>query len=133
MDKNETLTMRQVCQRLGISASTVRYYCRHGLVPGVRRNRAGYRIFSNEQCDWVQTLEFLRRCGFSLKDLKAYAGLCRKGIATVPERKAMLATKKRQLWQSLEDLQQNIDFIERREELFEAVIQGKENSQNDWL
>lgn len=133
MKEVETLTIKQVVDRLNIPASTVRFYYRHGLIPNVKRNQAGYRVFTGWQCDWIRTLVFLRRSGFSIRDLKTYARLCRTGNSTVAERKAMLATKKRQLWQTLEDLQENIDFIERREENFENFLQKQTPLDNSWM
>lgn len=47
-----------------------------------------------------------------IPELKKYVRLCRTGQKTVPERKALLETQKRQLWQELEDIQAGINFIE---------------------
>jgi hypothetical protein len=55
-------------------------------------------------------------------ELKKYTRLFRQGEETLAERKAMLETQKRQLWQELEDKQQGIDFLERQVELIEREM-----------
>ena len=65
----------------------------------------------------------LRQAGFKPADLKRYARLFRQGAETLPERKALLETQKRQLWQELEERQQSIDYLERQIELIDQELQ----------
>lgn len=125
-------TTKQVGERLGISPHTIRFYCNKGLVAHVRRSRNGYRLFTEQQVDWLKTLVCLSRCGFSVPEMKRYTGLCRNGVGTAPERKAMLETKKRQLWQKLEDIHSSIDFIERKQELFDQNLTTPTSEDGDW-
>lgn len=111
--------MREVSERLGVKSQVLRRYCNRGFVPGMIRVLPGRpRVFTEEQVDYLRLALFLTRAGFTTKDLRKYVALLRKGGAEADaERKAMLATHKRQVWQELEDLQKTIDFIERQEEL----------------
>lgn len=68
-----------------------------------------------------------------INELKKYAALCRKGNSTIAERKAMLETQKRQLWQEFENIQAGIDFIERKNEVFDKVLQGEEELPSEWF
>lgn len=122
MEEPEYYTTKQVGKELQISTYAIRRLCGKGLVPHVKRARNGYRIFTPEQVTWLKTLIHLRNSGMSTAELKKYANLCRAGESTIPERKAMLETKKRQLWQELEDIQSNIDFIERKIEIFDKSL-----------
>ena len=115
----EYYTVKQASRQVGASAHTVRYYCKLGLIPGIKYNRTGYRVINQEQLKWLKTLILLRQCGFSIADIKRYQILTEKGDLTIPERKAMLETKRRQLWQIIENAQDNIDFIERKIEVFD--------------
>lgn len=117
MNDNQKYTLRQASEQLGIPLSTVRYYCRKGLIPHVRRLRTGYRFLNANQLDWLRSLHAMRQyCNMSIEELRKYTWLSRHGASTVDERIAFLETKKRQLWQTLEDVKDGIDFIERRED-----------------
>ncbi len=133
MDTEETLSLRQASSILGITTSKLRRFCNRGLIQHVRRTKSGYRILSMAQVDWVKTLVYFDRCGMSTAEIKKYRDLCRKGRITLTERKAILLTKKRQLWQELEDLRENIDFIERKEELFDTLEPNEDTPFGDWV
>lgn len=110
-DQPETYTIRQASQLLGIKSSTLRSYCNHGLIPGLRRNARGYRIFSEPQLDLLRNIAYLYRCGLNTAETKRF-------LRGSPDLKLqILGTKKQQLWQQLNNIRQNIDFIERQEDL----------------
>lgn len=115
------ITMRQASKLLGVKSQTLRRCCNRGFVPGLRHTLPGQaRTFTPEQVDWLKQAHFLTKAGFTAKDLRKYIQLsCDDNAESQRERKAMLSTHKRQVWQELEDLQSTIDFIERQEELFD--------------
>lgn len=116
----EALTINRVCEILGASKHTVRRLLRNGLVHGIRRQAKNhYRVLDSEQLDLLKTLHYLNQGGVSMRDLKKYSHLEYGGVKTIAERKAFLETKKRQIWQELEDLQEAIDHIERKIETIE--------------
>lgn len=112
-------SVREVAKELGVSSQKVRYYCNLGLIRGVRRGRGGYRELTSEQVGQIRGFCILSESGLSMKDLRHFSNLLMSGSAGQEEKKAFLATKKRQLWQKIEDLRAGIDFIERQEELIE--------------
>lgn len=112
---NELYTIKQAADRLDLKTSKVRYYCNKGLVRGVKRAKNGYRLFSPTQVDLLHTLHQLSLCGFSAEELKHYSVLAQQGASAIPERQALLATRKQQIWHEIKALQNHIDFIERQE------------------
>lgn len=122
MDIQRYYTIGQACDELHVSVYTIRRFCNRGLVPSIKRAKNGRRVFTPEQITWLKTLIHLRESGLSTAELKKYVALCRSGKSGILERKAMLETKKRQLWQELEDIQSNIDFIERKIEIFDKSL-----------
>lgn len=117
--ETEFFTIKQAATQLKVSPGTIRHYYRIGLLPNTKRAKNGYRILTPEQLVQTENLIFLKRCGLANREIRHYINLERQGSDTIPERKALLATKKRQLWQQLEDIQENIDFIERQTEIFD--------------
>ncbi len=118
---NETFTLKAASEILGVSVYEVRHYCDRGLVRGVKRWRNGYRYLDMAQLEWIGVLVKLRKCGFGVKEMKKYARLTWQGNKTLPERKAMLETQKRQLWQEIYALQEGIDAAERLGELIDKT------------
>lgn len=116
-------TVKQAAERLEISPRLVRSYCHTGLIPNIKRTRAGYRLLDDSQLNQLQDIHFMKRCGFTNLEVHRYFSLARQGSSTIPQRAALLETKKRQLWTQLTSIQQNIDFIERKESLFDQEHQ----------
>lgn len=122
-------TIQDASTMLGISGQVLRRLCNSGLIPNVRRNKRGFRVLEDWQIDYARTILGLRQAGLSQAELKQYTRLFRQGKATLAERKAMLETQKRQLWQELEDRQQGIDFLERQTELIDQELtKGQEQT-----
>lgn len=121
-DPETTQTAYQLSQKLNVPSRTIRSLCSHGLIPGVRRTLTGRLVFTPEQASWIKTLLQLQSIGLNNAELKHYAALTRQGNDTIPERKAILETKKRQIWQTIESAERNIDFIERQTEIFDQEL-----------
>ena len=47
------MTIAEVSKQYNISADTLRYYERIGLIPPVNRNKNGIRDYTDEDCKWV--------------------------------------------------------------------------------
>lgn len=121
MDK-QTWTLKEAGEELGVSGDAVRRLCDAGLIPQVQRNASRYRILEEWQIDYVKGLLELRQAGVKKGELRKFARLMRQGDATLRERKAMLETRKRQLWQELMIRQRGIDFLERQIELIDEEL-----------
>lgn len=119
------MTVKQVAEELSVSTGLVRRLCNKGLIPQVRRNSRGYRVFARWQAELIGTLVGLRQAGLDNSELRRFARLYRFGSESLLERKAILETRKRQLWQELEDKQTGIDYLERQIEVIDAKITEK--------
>lgn len=131
--KVDEFNISQAAQILGTGTRLIRRFCSSGLVPNVKHRAAGRRVFTSAQIDWLRTLLGLYNTGMKIPELKKYVRLCRTGHKTVPERKALLETQKRQLWQQLEDIQAGINFIERKVEIFDQIITGQIETPKEWI
>ena len=86
--------MKEVSKQVGISYETLKYYCKEGLVPNVKRDKNNYRIFDEKNVAWLKGLQCLKKCGMSIKDMKLYMNYCLQVPSTIPERKDMLNKSK---------------------------------------
>lgn len=118
-------TMKNVCDELHIPYETLRYYCNEGLVPNVKRDQNNYRIFDDRDLNWLGSLQCLRKCGLSIKEIKEYLNLCLEGPASIKIRKEILAVKKENLIKEIERIEESIAFIDYKQDFYDDVLSGK--------
>ncbi|WP_099314271.1 MerR family transcriptional regulator [Clostridium paraputrificum] len=118
-------TPKEVCDEVGISYETLKFYCNEGLVPNVKRDKNNYRIFDEKNIAWLKGLQCLKKCGMSIKDMKLYMNYCIEGSSTIPERKEMLNKLNESLVKRINDLNECIDFIENKQAFYDDVLDGK--------
>ena len=118
-------TMKQVCKKLGMTYETLRFYCDEGLVPNVKRDKNNYRSFDERNLSWLESLQCLKRCGMSIKDMKKYMQLCLQGVSSIDERKAILSAQKEILIGQINEIRESIAYIHEKQEYFDGVLSGK--------
>lgn len=118
-------TTKEVCQEVGISYETLKFYCKEGLVPNVKRDKNNYRIFDEKNIAWLKGLQCLRKCGMSIKDMKLYMNYCIEGSTTIVQRKEMLAKSKESLLKKINELDECINFIDNKQSFYDDVLDGK--------
>ncbi len=100
----EGMAITEVASITGVSAHTLRYYERIGLVD-VPRDAAGRRIYDSRALGRVVFLTRLRLSDMSIRDIQHYLDLVAHGEATVPERLEFLHAHREAIRQRLHDLQ----------------------------
>lgn len=118
-------SMKETCQKVGMSYETLKFYCNEGLIPNVKRDKNNYRIFSDKNIAWINSISCLKNCGMSLVEIKEYLNLCLQGPSTIPQRQQILAIKKQDLIKKQQDLQKSIDFIDWKQNFYSDVLEGK--------
>lgn len=118
-------TMMQVCRKLDLTYQTLKYYCNEGLVPNVKRDENNRRIFDEHDVNWINDLTCLKKCDFSIKEMKEYLNLCLEGPSTIPIRKEMLKKKRSDLEQYIKQLEESIDYIDWKQNFYSEVLSGK--------
>ena len=118
-------SMRETSQQCHLSYETLKYYCNIGLIPNVSRDEHNYRVFDDQDIAWINSLNCLKKCGMSLKEIKAYIALCLEGESSIMERKAMLAKKRDALLLKQQEIQASIDFIDHKQQLYDDILDKK--------
>lgn len=126
MSKEKKLySMKQVCEKTGLTYDTLKFYCNEGLVPNVKRNKNNYRIFNDKDIAWINSLSCLKNCGMSISEMKEYLNLCLKGISSIPERKLILDAKLKELEHKINEIQESINYIHWKQQFYDDVLSGK--------
>ncbi len=118
-------TMKEVCEQVGISYETLRFYCNEGLVPKVKRGKNNYREFDERNVGWLKGLQCLKKCDMSIKDMKKYMNLCLAGASTIPERKRLLAIQRELLLTKITEINRSIEFIDHKQQYYDGVLAGE--------
>lgn len=118
-------TIKEVCTKLDIPYETLKFYCKEGLVPNVKRDKNNYRVFDDQNVSWIHGLQCLRKCGMSIKDMKAYMNLCLEGKKSVPQRKIMLENTRQNIEQRIAELEESLLYIDDKQAYYDNVLKGK--------
>ncbi|MDR2446871.1 MAG: MerR family transcriptional regulator, partial [Treponema sp.] len=73
------MTITEIAEEYGLSTDTLRYYERIGLIPPVRRNKAGNRDYSEMDHRVIGFVKRMRQAGVSVESLIEYTKLLRQG------------------------------------------------------
>lgn len=106
------MTIKEVCERYGISADTLRYYERAGVIPPVGRTGGGIRDYTEQDAGWVENALCMRGAGLSVETLAEYVRLSREGDGTIPARRALLAGAREELAAQLEKVRATLEKLD---------------------
>ncbi len=118
-------TMKEACEKTGLSYETLKFYCNQGLVPHVKRDSQNHRIFSDRDIGWINSLNCLKNCNMGIREMQEYLALCLQGAGTIPERKVILERKQEELRRELKRIQDSIDYIDWKQNFYDEVLSGQ--------
>ncbi|MEQ4208783.1 MerR family transcriptional regulator [Actinopolymorpha sp. B9G3] len=110
-DVDEPLTVGQVATLTGLSAHTLRWYERVGLLEGVARDRSGNRQYTHIDLRRLTLLMRLRATGMPVSEMVRYAELLRAGAHTGLERAELLEAHRDRVLSHIADLHRDLDVI----------------------
>lgn len=119
------MTIAEVSRRFDLSADTLRYYERIGLIPPVPRTKSGIRDYDEESCNWIELMKCMRAAGVQIEALIEYVALFQRGDETVEARKALLIEQREQLTARMEEMQQSLDRLNHKIERYEKGLMCK--------
>ena len=106
------MTIAEVAKRYHLTADTLRYYERIGLLPEIRRTSGGIREYDEDDCRWVEYIKCMRDAGVSVETLTEYVRLFRLGSQTIPERKKLLIEQREQIVRRIRDLNEVLSKLD---------------------
>ena len=121
------MTIAEVSKKYDLSADTLRYYERIGLIPPVPRTKSGIRDYDEVSCGWVEMMKCMRAAGVQIEALIEYVALFQQGDSTVDARKAILIEQRDQLVERMADMQRSLDRLNYKIERYEQGLMVKEH------
>lgn len=112
----------QVAKKTGLTAHTLRYYEKEGLLPFVRKNSSGLRVFTDNDLGWLSMIECLKETGMSLKGIKQYIDWFTEGDSTLPQRLEMFRGQKEKIEKQIALYKKHLAKIEYKIKLYDAAV-----------
>ena len=120
------MTITEVSRKYNLTADTLRYYERIGLIPPVNRSNSGIRDFTEEDCNWVQFIKCMRGAGLSIEVLIEYVKMFQEGDSTIKARKELLIEQRNQLADRIEEMKETLDRLDKKIDGYEERVLKKE-------
>ena len=115
-------TVGEMAKRLNVSASTLRYYDKEGLLPFVERSSGGIRMFQEKDFEWLRVIGCMKKAGMSIKDIRQYIELAMQGNDTIDARLELFRHQRDVLNTKLKELQHTLEMVEYKCWYYEQAI-----------
>lgn len=121
------MTIKEVAKKTGVSADTLRYYERIGLLPAVPRKSNGIRDYDEFFIDWIAFIQDLKSVGMSLEAILDYISLAKLGEVSRKERKQLLVEVQHILLNKIKMLHTMVEKNNYHLEHYDDVLLPKTN------
>ncbi len=122
MSLDTGLTIADAARVSGVSAYTLRYYERAGLIDDVGRADSGHRRYSDADLAWIEVLQRLRATGMPIRSIRRYAELVRAGDGSEAERLALLEEHRTAVRAELSQVRRHLAFIDRKIKVYKERL-----------
>jgi DNA-binding transcriptional MerR regulator len=104
-------TVGEMAKKLNVTASTLRYYDKEGLLPFVERSSGGMRMFKENDLSWLQIIECLKKTGMPIKDIKHFMDCCKEGDPTIEDRLSIIKSQRDAVIMQIKEMQEMLDML----------------------
>ena len=115
------MMIAEVSKKYALSADTLRYYERVGLLPNIHRSQSGMRDYTEEDCRWIEFIKCMRSAGLPIEVLIEYVTLFQEGDATIEKRKQLLIEQRASLLKKMEDMRETLERLNFKIESYEKA------------
>ena len=117
------MSIAEAARRTGVSAHTLRYYERAGLViTDVNRTHGGRRRYHQVDLNWISVCTKLRATGMPIKTILRYAQLVAEGHGNEEERLALMEAHSADVTAKIAELQENLKLINHKIDVYRGRL-----------
>jgi DNA-binding transcriptional MerR regulator len=116
-----SLSINEVAQRTGLTAYTLRYYERIGLIAPIARAGGGQRRYAASDMDWIGFLIRLRATDMPIQRMQTFARLRSEGNGTAGERRHLLDLHLTEVMAQIQALQQSAQVLQAKIEFYRQL------------
>ena len=117
------LSIAEAARRTGVSAHTLRYYERAGLVvTPVDRTHGGRRRYHKLDLEWITICTKLRATGMPIRSIRIYAELVIAGKGNEDDRLDLLESHRDQVVAQIAELQDSLRMINHKIDVYRGRL-----------
>ena len=104
-------TIQEVSKKTGLTAHTLRYYEKEGLLSGVERTQGGFRQYTDEDLERLGLICCLKNTGMSIQEIARFVQLTHEGDHTLEERVELLRAHRERVLERMAEMQKHLDKV----------------------
>ena len=120
------MTIAEVSKKVNLSADTLRYYERIGLIPEVNRTESGIRNYTEKDLGHLEFIICFRNAGVSIETLIEYMRLYKQGDSTLEARKQLLISQRDIMQKRLDEIQETFERLNFKIDNYEKLLIERE-------
>jgi len=113
-------SIKEVAEKVGVSAYTLRYYEKDGILPPIPRNKSGRREYSDEHIAWIELVTCLKETNMPVREIKRIVALSIEGDETIETRKEILLDHKKEIKNQMNQLKASLKKIDKKISFYEG-------------
>ena len=122
-------SIQDVSKKTGLSAHTLRYYEKEGLLAHVERTAGGFRQYSDEDLEALGLICCLKNTGMSLQDITRFVELTHEGDHTLRERVEMLQKHRENVIARMAEMQKHLEKVTWKVNFFSEKLRAYESGE----
>lgn len=117
------MTIKEVAEKYDISADTLRYYERVGMIPKVTRRPNGIRDYQESDLGWVELAICMRSAGLPIEVMIKYVKLYKEGDNTIPARLELLQEQMNVLKEQKAQIESTVERLAYKISKYEEAME----------
>ena len=124
-------SIQDVSKKTGLTAHTLRYYEKEGLISGVERSQGGFRQYTDEDLERLGLICCLKNTGMSIQEIARFVQLTHEGDHTLQERVELLRAHREQVLKRMAEMQKHLDKVTWKLNFFSEKLRAYEAAQKE--
>ena len=121
-------SIQEVSKKTGLTAHTLRYYEKEGLLSGVERTQGGFRQYTDEDLERLGLICCLKNTGMSIQEIARFVQLTHEGDHTLEERVELLRAHRERVLGRMAEMQKHLDKVTWKLNFFTEKLKAYEAS-----
>ncbi|MFD0677156.1 MULTISPECIES: MerR family transcriptional regulator [unclassified Paenibacillus] len=117
-------TIKEASEKLNCPAHTIRFYDKEGLLPNIRRDDNGNRLFDKRDLDWIRLMTCFRATGMSIAGIREIVELAKQGEKTIAQRRAILEAHQAEIVKKQQVLNDAFEAVSQKLEVYNNIQNG---------